>query len=249
MSPLTPPALGATLVLVRHGETTWLRGNRFQGRRNPHLTDLGRTQAAAVAARLADPNAPPPLPVPSGRPVAIWHSPLRRAADTARAIGELVPAPLLPDERLAEMGQGEWEARSHRAVAALGPGLEAWRRDPVANAAPGGETLAAARARVRPALGEILERLANPLRAIGAEQQPSAGRPWGIVVSHGGTMRVALLSLLDLPLSRFWAFPFDPCAITVMELDGGRAVLRAHNLTSHLGGPDSRITVDRGGAL
>jgi probable phosphoglycerate mutase len=248
MSPLIPPELGATLVLVRHGETTWLRRNRFQGRRNPHLTDLGRAQAGAVGARLADPLAAPPLPVPPERPVAIWHSPLRRAADTARAIGALVPAPLVDDERLAEMGQGDWEARSHRAVAALGPGLEAWRRDPVANAAPGGETLGAARPRIRAALAAILEHLADPPAQTGV--RPSgAGRPWAIVVSHGGTMRVALLSLLDLPLSRFWSFPFEPCAITVVELDGGRAVLRAHNLTSHLAGAESRITVDRGGAL
>ena len=59
---------------------------RFQGRRETALSDIGRRQAERVAARLARPHDPPALPVPDGRPIAIVHSPLRRAADTAAAI-------------------------------------------------------------------------------------------------------------------------------------------------------------------
>ncbi len=245
MSGLVPPGLTATLVLVRHGETTWIVQNRFQGQRNPYLTARGREQAAAVAQRLADPAAPPPLPVPPGLPVGIWHSPLKRARDTAAGIGALVPVPLFPDERLAEMAQGEWEALSHRAVARLGPGLAAWRRDPSRNSAPGGETLSAARPRVRAAFAAVMHALASPVTAAA----PASAPPWAIVVSHGGTMRLGLLLLLDLPLSRFWAFPFDPAAITIVELADGQASLRAHNLTSHLADAGTTAPVDRGGAL
>jgi len=45
---------------------------------------------------------------------------------------------------------------------------------------------------------------------------------------------VTLLTLFDLPLERFWLFPFALCGITVVELAGGRPRLRAHNLTEHL---------------
>jgi phosphoserine phosphatase len=247
---VVPPDLTATLVLVRHGETTWIVQNRFQGRRNPWLTARGRKQAEAVARRLADPEAPPPLPIPPGPPVAIWHSPLKRAKDTAATIAARVPVPLVPDERLAEMSQGAWESLSHRAVAGLGDGLEAWRRDPAENSAPGGESLRDAEPRVEAALAAILERL-GAARA-GA---PPTRSPWGIVVSHGGTMRVALLALLGLPLQRFWEFPFDPGAITIVEIENGQAILRAHNVTSHLGDAGAPETapetapVDRGGAL
>jgi broad specificity phosphatase PhoE len=39
---------------------------------------------------------------------------------------------------------------------------------------------------------------------------------------------------MDLPLARFWSFPFALCGISVIEFRGGRPRLRAHNLTDHL---------------
>ena len=244
MSGIVPPGLSATLVLVRHGESTWIVRNRFQGRRNPWLSERGRLQAVAVARRLADPLAPPPLPVPPGPPLAIWHSPLKRAGDTARAIGALIPtADLVADDRLVEISQGEWEGRSHRAVAALGPGLAEWRTDPIRANAPGGERLGAVQRRVRAALAEILSRLAAPTPGA------SAARPWGIVVAHGGALRVATLMLLGFPVSRFWAIPFETCAITIIELSDGHGILRAHNLRAHLAAIPTRARSDRGGAF
>jgi hypothetical protein len=46
--------------------------------------------------------------------------------------------------------------------------------------------------------------------------------------------RVAALTLLGLPLERFWTLPFALCGISVIELSGGQPTLRAHNLTEHL---------------
>ena len=48
-----PPNLVATLVLVRHGESTWVAEGRFQGRQDPPLSELGQQQAQLVANRLA----------------------------------------------------------------------------------------------------------------------------------------------------------------------------------------------------
>ena len=243
MSAAPARPLDATLVLVRHGQSTWNARGRFQGGHNPWLSPKGRAQAAALARRLADPFQPPPLPLPSGQPVAIWHSPLKRASDTARGIGELVPVDLVVDDRLIEISQGDWEARSHRSVAALGPELEAWRADPTKTTAPGGEPLTAVRRRVRLALDDILAALAA------ASTSSPAPPPWGIAVSHEGTLRIATLVLLGLPLARFWAFPFEPAGITVVEISDGQAVLRAHNLTSHLAAIEGLESSDRGGAL
>ena len=41
-----------------------------------------------------------------------------------------------------------------------------------------------------------------------------------------------ILTLSATPL--FWTFSFALCGLTVVEFRGGRAVLRAHNLTEHL---------------
>jgi broad specificity phosphatase PhoE len=129
---------------------------------------------------------------------------------------------------LRELSQGEWEGRTRRAVTRLGGGLDAWIADPVRNAAPGGETVAAAEPRIRDALATILDELDR------SPAGPEPGARWGVVVAHGGTMKVALLLLLGLPQSHFWDFAFDPGGVSIVELANGRAVLRAHNLTAHL---------------
>ena len=252
MSALLAAGLTATLVFVRHGETTWIVSGRFQGRRDPRLTNLGRSQAAAVARRLADPSAAPALPIPAGSPVAVWHSPLQRAKATALPISVATGAPARSLPGLTELGQGDWEGRTRRGVVRLGPGLDAWIADPVRNAAPGGETVEAARPRVREALDAVLSGVAGG-QATSVQDANANDRaaPWGIVVSHGGAMKVALLLLLDLALEHFWDFPFDPGAISIVEIANGRAQLRAHNLTDHLArvSAEARPPEDRSGAL
>ena len=55
-----------------------------------------------------------------------------------------------------------------------------------------------------------------------------------MLVAHDGIFRLALMLLLDVPLERFWSFPFNLCAITVVALHEGVPALRAHNLSEHL---------------
>ena len=54
------------------------------------------------------------------------------------------------------------------------------------------------------------------------------------MVGHDGVFKVALLTLFDLPLDRFWMWSMDLGGISVIEFRAGRPVLRAHNLTAHL---------------
>ena len=194
-TPLIPPVIDATLVLVRHGESTWIAEDRFQGRRDPPLSPRGEWQARLVATRLADPAAPPPLPIPTGPPLAIWHSPLRRAGATAAAITAAVRAttdlsPLVPEPGLSEIGQGEWEGLlSSHVVERYADDLARWRRAPVGNEAPGGERLIEADARVRVALAAILPALAGdtgPAAGAGGADQPGCGRARGSGVRGPG---------------------------------------------------------------
>ncbi len=246
---MIPPGLDATLVLLRHGETTAIVEGRFQGQSQVPLSPLGQRQADRAALRLGRPHASPALPIPSGPPREIVHSPRARTTETAVRVGGAVGGPegfgaevaLVPEPGLREIGQGDWEGRLATEIEARwGDLLLEWRRRPAEAHAPGGERLSEVQARVRPAVTRFLERLADAPRGTAGAPQAVLGsghasdHPWSIVVGHDGVFKVALLTLFDLPLERFWLFPFALCGISIVEVTGGQPRLRAHNLTDHL---------------
>ncbi len=251
-SPTIPDGLAASLVLLRHGESTAIVEGRFQGRLDTPLSPLGERQAELAGIRLADPSAPPRIPVPDVPPVEIRHSPLGRTEATAQAVASalgrvhapsMVPA-LLPDPGLLELAQGDWEGLHRTEVYRRYPDeLEAWRLRPVAAVAPGGESLDDAAVRVRLTLAAVLDGLAAAAPGSGPDGASSGGypevhgrtTPWTLLVAHDGIFKVTLLTILGLPLDRFWMFPWGLTGITVVEFVGGRPILRAHNLTDHLG--------------
>lgn len=241
-----PAGLDATLVLVRHGESEFIVEGRFQGQADSPLTGRGHRQASLVATRLAAPRARPALPIPSGSPLELVHSPLTRTRETAEAIATAADhgLALRPDPGFLEIGQGAWEGLHRDEIAARhGETLATWRRTPTLAWAPGGESLAAVAARSRPAIATLLAHLADgrtpatrdakPWQVAGYGE-PALEHPWSILVAHDGVFKVSLLTLFDLPLERFWMWAMDLCAITVIEFRGGQPVLRAHNLTAHL---------------
>jgi broad specificity phosphatase PhoE len=256
--PLIPEGLDATLVLLRHGESEYIVQNRFQGQAETPLSATGRRQAELAATRLARPHDPPSLPVPAGPPIEVVHSPLARTRATASAVAGAIAreagdgtagaaggrTTLRPEPGLLEIGQGEWEGLHQDEIARRWPEvLSGWRRTPWAVWAPGGESPDAVRARVRPALAGVLERLGRDYPR-GTMDRPQVGgyagagahadQPWSILVGHDGVFKVAMLTLFGLPLTHFWMFTMALTGITIVEIRGGRPVLRAANLTEHL---------------
>ena len=93
------------LLLVRHGETDWNREGRFQGHADPPLNDLGRRQAAELAAALANEEV-----------TAVYTSPLRRAFETAELIASARGLSPVPVEALREVDVGSWQALTRAEV-------------------------------------------------------------------------------------------------------------------------------------
>lgn len=180
---------------------------------------------------------------------------------TAQIIAERQPATieLHRTDGLTEIAQGEWEGLPQAEVIARWPReLAAWRRTPAMAHAPGGESLVDAAARVRRAVEEIVAQVAppaEPAASLGADEAGVAAElahspvpgypspttveglqpgPWILLVAHDGIFRLVLITLLGIPLERFWSFPFNLAAITVVALHEGVAALRAHNLSDHL---------------
>lgn len=215
----------ARLALIRHGQSAWIVEGRFQGQGDPPLSAAGERQAAAVGARMAAPGAMPSVPVPGSPPLAIWHSPLLRAAQTARAIRDARggDVSLRPLDELKELSQGQWEGLTHAEVAERWPSeLAAWRADPLGHHAPGGESLGDGQRRVR---------LARETMLAGRAED---GEAWAIVVAHDGILRLLMLELLGIGLGHFWSFPLTLASVTVLDLSGEPAQLRAHNLDAHI---------------
>ena len=207
-----------TLLLVRHGETTWTRIGRIQGRADSPLHPEGAAQIRALAATLL----PPDPEWPGGRACLLVSSPLRRAVDSARvlraSLGPAIRGARLaaPDPRLAELDFGAWEGLTQPEVKARWPELlRSWKRQPDTVRLPGGETLAEARDRWR-------DFLADP---------PWAHRPWAedappalaIVVTHAAMIRIALLEAAGAALGGFRAVAVPVASAHRLRLAAGRA--------------------------
>lgn len=124
------------LILVRHGQTQTNAEGRLLGRADPPLTELGRRQAATLAAAVG----------PVDRVVA---SPLARARETAAGFG----LPVDVDERWIEIDYGDFEGRPLADVPA--DLWQRWRSD-LDFCPPGGESLRQVAVRVREACEGLL---------------------------------------------------------------------------------------------
>src|SRR6266571_9090665 len=97
------------IYYIRHCETGWNAEGRFQGSRDIPLNDLGRTQAVTSGGILAD------LLARNGRDsssLPFVASPLGRARLTMELMRDtlnLPPDDYAVDDRLREIGYGQWE--------------------------------------------------------------------------------------------------------------------------------------------
>lgn len=172
------------LVMLRHGQTEWNAGSRMQGQIDTDLTELGRAQAVAAAEVLA-----------KRQPLRIVSSDLRRAFDTAMALGERTGLTVDVDERLRETHLGDWQGLNHLQVDEMAPGARlAWRDD--ARWAPhGGESRVDVAARSLPVVTELVA--GQP--EWGSDGDGDADRPV-VLVAHGGLIAALTAGVLDLPV-------------------------------------------------
>ncbi len=202
---------GRRLLLVRHGLTAWNREGRFQGHLDPPLADEGRDEARLLGLRLAHLDA---------RPGRLITSPLGRAFETATIIASALPGLAVePEPRLIEIGQGEWEGRTHAELEVLDAArYAAWRRHSD-DQPPGAEPLADALARVAMLLEEVMH-----------------GDAWPVcLVSHGGTLRLLARHLLQLAPRQTWTLDLDNGSLSSLlatDQDGWR--LESWNDAHHL---------------
>lgn len=210
---------GIRLLLVRHGETEWNRQQRFQGQIDVPLNDNGRHQGQQVANFLQT--------IKIDQAVS---SPMLRPKETAEMILQHHPdVSLTLDDGLREISHGRWEGKLESEIEAEFPGeLERWQTVPAVVQMPDGENLQ-----------QVWERVIASWNAIVAKADESTDKPLTVlVVAHDAVNKAILCHVAGLGAEHFWSFKQGNGAVSVIDYPygaAGRPVLRAMNITTHLG--------------
>jgi broad specificity phosphatase PhoE len=209
---VSTPAIPTTIILCRHGESEGNREARFGGHGPTPLTALGRSQAAATAARLALAGVD-----------AVYSSDLVRARETADVIAAAIGCEAEATPALRERSVGIFTGLTFDEARERFPkDFEALlRRDPDSSP-PEGETYSQCRARASRFLDDLL--VARAGQRI-------------LLVSHHLTLYQLVLHILGVESQanpRFYA-RIDNCALHRFEryADGVWQVL-ALNDCAHL---------------
>ncbi len=196
------------ILLARHGQTEWNLEYKFQGKTNTKLTDIGKSQAQALADRLAS----WPFEI-------IYSSPLDRAMYTSQVIARARNIDVIALPELQEINFGTWEGHSIKALQTEQRELfSKWRADPFFNMPPGAETWE-----------KLYNRLSRAVKTILDGQQKNI-----IVISHGGIMRALYSVLLGFNPHKVWNNEISNCGMSGIEMRSGRPWLIFANDDLHI---------------
>jgi probable phosphomutase (TIGR03848 family) len=197
------------VLLVRHALTP-TTGIFLPGRsRGLHLSDQGRLQADALAARLDK------LP----RVAAVYASPLERARETALPIARARQVAIRIEQDLSEIDIGEWTGLSIKRARRKSE-WEIVQRHPSGFRFPGGESFT-----------EMQARMTAALQRIGAQHRGETI----VAVSHADPIKAAVAHALGTPLDLFQRIFIAPASITAVAYrPQGPAVLTVNSVDGDL---------------
>lgn len=197
------------LILVRHGQTSCNVHNIWHGWDDCELTAEGRSQAEAVATRLAS------------EPVAgVYSSDSRRALQTAAAIAAPHGLQPISEVDLRERHAGAFEGLALPDIVSRHPTVwqerdaDLWGWTP-----PEGETMHTVLERSLAVVDRLVERY--PHQTV-------------VVVSHMTTVRALLSHLGHIPLAETYSLPFPSTGVTIISIENGESRLELLNDASHV---------------
>jgi probable phosphoglycerate mutase len=195
-------------VLVRHGATDHSPSGRFSGRNELALSDLGRRQAAGLAARSY------------GDVRAIVSSPLLRCMQTAQAIAAPLGLPVETADDFVETDFGAWEGLTLKeTIEADGALVRRWHESPDV-APPGGESF-----------GDVGLRVERGRAALVARYPASTV----LVVTHVTPVKLLVCAALEAPPVALFRLHLDTASVSVVDYYAdGNVSVRLVNETSHL---------------
>lgn len=178
------------IFFMRHAETDWNRERRIMGSNPIEINEAGKQQADQSSQGLH------PFCFST-----IYTSPILRALQTAKVLHQKQNAPLVEDQRLEEIGYGDWVGMTFEEVRKL-PGYVPYFRRLQTPVAPKGETLFQVRDRAMAFIHQMKTR----------HQEEDI-----LVVSHADWIKCVLMELLEIPFANIWKMRIDHCSISLME--------------------------------
>src|ERR1700687_4710458 len=201
---------GTRVFMVRHGATVLSAEDRFAGATDVALSNEGREQTRRLAELWS-----------REKIAAVYASPLGRTVETAQILAAPHKLEVQTRDGFREINHGRWEQMTRREVEEKFPEEAAeWEKDPYTFAPMGGESGLAVTARALPALIDIVR--THPSECV-------------LVVSHKGTIRLLLSSLLGFDPRRYRDnLDQNPAALNIVDFkDAVSARLTLFNDTSH----------------
>lgn len=198
------------LYLIRHGETEWNKGGRYQGWTDIELSEEGRRQADLLGKRFEYLQLD-----------AIYVSPLKRAIATAEAVAKVKGLDLIVDEAFKEINFGEWEGFTVPELTEMhGEPYINFFKDPFNHSMPGEGSFQNVAERVMEGYGRLIEKHRGERIAI---------------VSHGGLLRVFLVALLELDTAMYRSMWLTNTSISTVDImPDDSKVLMTLNDKAHL---------------
>ena len=173
------------VLVARHGETTWNKEGRYQGRQQSPLSELGIRQAQALADAVA-----------AGTPriERIVSSPLIRCVNTAQQSADRLGLSVEIDDRLIEIGHGDWEKRLRDEIMQSEPeAWYKWKNKPT---------------EIVFSTGDSMQKVAERWRDF-ASQHFSAPT---LVVTHDAVVRAAIVAAEGRSLDDMWNVKMENAA-------------------------------------
>ncbi len=212
--------MATRLIIVRHGETAWNRGNIYRGTHDIPLNDNGRQQAQLTAKAL------------KGHAIDIaYTSPLSRASETAQIALEPHGIKAIYHDGLLDFDYGEWTGKQEEEVKQTWPAEHReWTTRPHEARPPGGTTLR-----------EVSERCVAMMVEAAAQHDASTVA----LFSHRVVNKLLVLGALGLALDRFPYIVQGNCSFNEFLVQDGEFIIESINNTAHMtGGGVDVLTAD-----
>lgn len=189
------------VYMIRHGETEWNKLRRMQGHSDIPLNEYGRELAIETEKGLRD--------IPFD---VVYTSPLSRARETAELVLGEQEVPIVSDERIIELGFGEFEGlcceKDNWNVP--DPNFMDFFEDPEHyNPPAGGESFI-----------QVTRRVADFLNDLFSNERLQDSNV--LVASHGAAIKAMVNYIRHIPYEQFWKGGLHKnCAVTVVEVQDG----------------------------